>query len=139
MRVIAGRERANLLTQSFGHAAKYNRISTSLSPLEMFFRIQGSCEYSYLLESENSSNRLAEFSFIGFDPKAVFTASGGSVEIKERTGRVLKRTTRDPLLELRRTLEGRGSVDTRFRFAGGAVGYVSYDAVRYWERLPDSR
>jgi len=23
-----------------------------------------------------------------------------------------------------------------FRFAGGAVGYISYDAVRYWEKLP---
>ena len=23
-----------------------------------------------------------------------------------------------------------------FRFIGGAVGYISYDSVRYWERLP---
>src|SRR5712691_2567081 len=134
-----GVKRSNLLAQRFGHSAKYLRVPTTLSPLELFSRIQGSCDYSYLLESENSSNRLAEFSFIGFDPIAVFTAAGGSVEIRERTGRVVKRKTRDPLLELRRTLEGRGSVDTRFRFAGGAVGYVSYDAVRYWERLPDSR
>lgn len=139
MVAVARHERSSLLAQSFGHAAKYNRISTSLSPLELFSRIQGRCEYSYLLESENSSNRLAEFSFIGFDPIAVFTAAGGSVEIRERTGRVVRRKTRDPLLELRRTLDGRRSVDTRFRFAGGAVGYVSYDAVRYWERLPDSR
>jgi len=139
MAAVARRERSNLLAQSFGHAAKYSRISTSLSPLELFSRIQGRCEYSYLLESENSSNRLAEFSFIGFDPIAVFTAAGGSVEIRDRTGKVMKRRSRDPLLDLRRTLEGRGSVDTRFRFVGGAVGYVSYDAVRYWERLPDPR
>src|SRR5712691_6763276 len=134
-----GVKRSNLLAQRFGHSAKYTRVPSTLSPVEMFSRIQGRCEYSYLLESENSSNRLAEFSFIGFAPIAVFTAASGSVEIRERTGRVVKRKTRDPLLELRRTLEGRGSVDTRFRFAGGAVGYVSYDAVRYWERLPDPR
>jgi anthranilate synthase component I len=26
---------------------------------------------------------------------------------------------------------------TKFRFIGGAVGYISYDAVRYWEKLPE--
>ena len=134
-----GVKRSNLLAQRFGHSAKYLRVPTILSPVEMFSRIQGRCEYSYLLESENSSNRLAEFSFIGFDPVAVFTAAGGSVEIRDRSGKVEKRRSRDPLLDLRRTLEGRSRVDTSFRFAGGGVGYVSYDAVRYWERLPDSR
>jgi len=138
MVAVTKHERSNLLAQSFGHAANYHRIPTTLSPLEMFSRIQGRCHYSYLLESENSSNRLAEFSFIGFDPIAIFSAGGGSVEIMERGGKVARKRTRDPLLALRRALDGRGSVDTRFRFAGGAVGYVSYDAVRYWERLPES-
>jgi anthranilate synthase component 1 len=27
----------------------------------------------------------------------------------------------------------------RFRFIGGAVGYISYDAVRYWEKLPQNK
>jgi anthranilate synthase component 1 len=26
--------------------------------------------------------------------------------------------------------------DGRFRYIGGAVGYINYDAVRFWERLP---
>src|SRR3972149_3694385 len=26
-----------------------------------------------------------------------------------------------------------------FRLVGGAVGYISYDAVRYWEKLPQPK
>src|SRR5690606_27389941 len=26
--------------------------------------------------------------------------------------------------------------DDRFRYIGGAVGYINYDAVRFWEKLP---
>jgi anthranilate synthase component 1 len=29
-------------------------------------------------------------------------------------------------------------LNNAFRLSGGAVGYVAYDAVRYWERLPSS-
>ena len=28
--------------------------------------------------------------------------------------------------------------NSEFRFVGGAVGYISYDAVRYWEHLPEN-
>ena len=46
--------------------------------------------------------------------------------------------TRDPLW-LVRSLVGRLQCREVFpsRFVGGAVGYLSYDAVRYWERLPE--
>ena len=30
----------------------------------------------------------------------------------------------------------RSTANKDFRFAGGAVGFISYDAVRYWEKLP---
>lgn len=31
-----------------------------------------------------------------------------------------------------------GSRSNAFKYVGGAVGYISYDAVRYWEKLPDA-
>jgi anthranilate synthase component 1 len=40
----------------------------------------------------------------------------------------------DPLVQLREVVPKVS--DNRFRYLGGAVGYVSYDAVRFWERLP---
>jgi anthranilate synthase component I len=33
-------------------------------------------------------------------------------------------------------LQNQSQQNTQFRLIGGAVGYVSYDAVRYWEKLP---
>ena len=42
----------------------------------------------------------------------------------------------DPLSVIQQTLQSRTVPDRVFRFVGGAVGYISYDAVRYWERIP---
>lgn len=43
----------------------------------------------------------------------------------------------DPLHVIKRVLQERIVSFKGLRFVGGAVGYFSYDAVRYWERLPD--
>ena len=40
----------------------------------------------------------------------------------------------DPLLQLRGLVPK--IKDDRFRYIGGAVGYISYDATSYWEHLP---
>jgi anthranilate synthase component 1 len=41
----------------------------------------------------------------------------------------------DPLHVLKGFL-GRRLPHGRFKFVGGTVGYISYDAIRYWEKLP---
>src|SRR5262249_9814697 len=74
----------------------------------------------FLFESAERNEELGRFSFIGFDPLAVFN----SAECKG-----------DPLTGLQQTLG-------RFRFVshtdiphfvGGAVGYIGYDVVRFFE------
>ena len=47
--------------------------------------------------------------------------------------------TSDPLNLIEELLKQEAVSNTEFRFAGGAVGYISYDAVRYWEKLPDAK
>ncbi len=49
-------------------------------------------------------------------------------------------TSRDPFLDLEELLERYRAVPSRGlpRFAGGAVGYAAYDAVRYTEHLPNA-
>ena len=37
---------------------------------------------------------------------------------------------------IKKLVEGRAVHNKELRFVGGAVGYISYDAVRYWEKLP---
>ena len=61
----------------------------------------------------------------------------GDAEIhNEKTGEVDREKTSDPLHVLEKLVKGKAIPNSEFRFVGGAVGYISYDAVRYWEKLP---
>ena len=44
--------------------------------------------------------------------------------------------TSDPLHILEKLVKDKALSNSEFRFVGGAVGYISYDAVRCWEKLP---
>src|SRR5207248_339973 len=82
----------------------------------------------------------AEYSFIGFEPQTIVRVKDGDLRTESLDGTSDHLKTEDPLQDLRRLLVAPGSrgLATRspFRFIGGAVGYISYDSVRYWERVP---
>lgn len=81
--------------------------------------------------------KLAQFSFIGFDPKITVQAKNGIAKIhNESTGEEKEEKTNDPLNVIQNLVKQRETANKEFRFAGGAVGYISYDAVRYWEKIP---
>jgi anthranilate synthase component 1 len=61
----------------------------------------------------------------------------GDAEIRnEKTGEIAREKTSKPLHVLEKLVKGKTVPNSQFRFVGGAVGYISYDAVRYWEKLP---
>jgi anthranilate synthase component 1 len=79
---------------------------------------------------------LAQFSFIGFNPRLIMAAKNGRVILQNMgSNEKIGIETNDPLNTLKNLL-GESLPDKRLRFSGGAVGYISYDAVRYWEKLP---
>ena len=80
--------------------------------------------YSYLLESVEGGERLGRYSFIGTNPYKVIT-SGPS----EPAGEI------DPLLPVEEEMSKHQliPVDGLPGFHGGAVGYIAYDAIRYFE------
>jgi anthranilate synthase component 1 len=87
------------------------------------------------LESLIGPEELAEMSVIGFDPKLVITCDSKDFKVKDRTGRILQSSrAEDPLSSIRNLMPKIN--DDRFRYIGGAVGYISYDATRFWEHLP---
>jgi anthranilate synthase component 1 len=82
--------------------------------------------------------KLAEYSFIGFDPHVIVTVKDGKAEVYDRAKdekSVIE--TSDPLLQIKGLLSKFSTAFRNFRFIGGAVGYISYDAIRYWEKLPE--
>ena len=114
---------------------KVEKLSLNVTPQEFFANIKQENEIAFLLESSTGSSRLAEYSFIGFDPVMTFAVIDGKAEVRNRkTGTNERLRTDDPLGLLRRLVPP-DSVSSLFRFTGGAVGYVSYDSVRYMESI----
>lgn len=112
------------------------RFSFANQPFEVFSRIYKKYRYAYLLESMEGSKRLARYSFIGFEPRATLRVSDGELEASINSDDVREEVT-DPLPKIGEFLSEHVSPYRGLRFVGGAVGYVSYDAVRYWEKLPE--
>ncbi|MCE2391200.1 MAG: anthranilate synthase component I [Proteobacteria bacterium] len=114
------------------------------TPVATFLKLDDG-RTSFLFESAEGGKDWGRFSFIGLGARARFAARAGEVEIVRPDG-TLERTplpadrSLDPLDRLRELLAELAPVelDGLPRFAGGAVGYVGYDWVRYVERLPDS-
>ncbi|MCL4355432.1 MAG: anthranilate synthase component I [Thaumarchaeota archaeon] len=112
------------------------RLDIRQPPRELFAKFLSRYENAFLLESASDHSKLAEYSFIGFEPSVLVEAKSGALEVIDTKSGSKERTkTADPLKELRRIVPP-NSVSGLFRFIGGAVGYISYDAVRYWERIP---
>jgi anthranilate synthase component 1 len=112
------------------------------TPVSAFLKV-GDGPYSFLLESVEGGERWARYSYIGLDPAFVVRAHGRAVELLRDGAPPLRQEHPDPLQFLSQCL-GRyhapppdRSAPARFR--GGAVGWLGFDAIRFWERLPDPR
>ena len=105
----------------------YREINADLeTPVSAYLKVARG-PYSFLLESVEGGERIARYSFIGTDPMEVIRTGPG-----EDLGAV------DPLEPVERMLSKYKLADVNYldKFNGGAVGYISYDAVRYFEKLP---
>jgi anthranilate synthase component 1 len=105
------------------------------TPVSAFRKIADG-PYAFLLESVEGGEKWGRFSLLGSRPSLVFVARGERCEI-HRDGKVTP-GTRHPIEELGELLRAHQAVALPGlpRFVGGAVGYLGYDAVRWFERLP---
>ena len=118
------------------HQLKSRKLSFEKSPLEIFSKLYNNYENTYILESIEGPKKLSQYSFIGFDPALTITIKNGEALIRnKRTDDEEKKTVNEPLAVIQETLKNLPSFKEQ-RFIGGAVGYISYDAVRCWEKLP---
>lgn len=106
------------------------------TPVSAFRKIDDG-PYGFLLESVEGGEKWGRYSILGSRPRSVFIARGGKCEIHE-DGRVTP-LAGTPIEELARLMQANQAVPLPGlpRFCGGAVGYLSYDAVRWFEHLPE--
>lgn len=124
---------------SSSHELVFNKkkIDTDRDPFEIFKQIYENYEDVFILESLTGPKELSEFSVIGFDPELTIKCDRRKFQIYQNEKIVYKKQVKDPLLELREILP---LIDEKkLRYIGGAVGYVSYDAIKFWEQLPQKR
>jgi anthranilate synthase component 1 len=103
------------------------------TPVGTFMRIANDAPYAFLLESVEGGERIARYSFLGVDPEMIVRGKGMQTYV-ERDGKtetfptVATEYVRDYFRG--RSLARRPGL---VPFAGGAVGYVGYDAAHWFE------
>ncbi|HEX9677571.1 anthranilate synthase component I family protein [Nitrososphaera sp.] len=113
---------------------KIRKLATADDQFSLFKKIYSLYDHAFILESLIGPKELAEMSVIGFDPEVTVTCDFRSLKVRNRRGRTKKYKVTEPLSQLRKLVPKVS--DSSSRYIGGAVGYISYDAVRFWERLP---
>ncbi|HEX6563390.1 MAG TPA: anthranilate synthase component I [Chthoniobacterales bacterium] len=90
---------------------------------------------TFLFESAETSDHVGRYSFLGSSPRVYFESRGSKIRIEEN-GTVREfETDSDPLAELRKLMDRYSFVEYPGLppFVGGAVGYIGYDVVRFFE------
>jgi len=106
------------------------------TPVSAFFSLGARAERAFLLESVLGGERLARYSFLGRDPVARLEVRGGKVLVQDASGE--REATGGLMAALRERLgPAPADIPDLPRFTGGAVGYLTWDAARLFERLPD--
>ena len=108
-------------------------IADLLTPVSAFLKIAEHSDYAFLLESVEGGEHVARYSFLGKDPFLVLRAQDGKT-VLERAGVITEQS--GPFMSTLRTLMAdfhSSFVPGLPRFTGGAVGYLSYEAARWFE------
>ena len=116
----------------------YREIMADLeTPVSAYMKVSKDQSYAFLLESVEQGE-IGRYSFLGVNPSIIFKSKGNQVTIS-RDGSVETFESDDALSELRKLMEVYTPVEVEGlpAFHGGAVGYMSYDQVRFMETLPD--
>ena len=114
-------------------------LSDNLTPVMAFARLNASAEHAFILESVVGGEKIARYSFLAANPREVFVAKGRHTRILRGDQVVRELDCNDPLAELERVMADYHALHHlpgMPRFLGGAVGYASYDLVRFYEPLP---
>lgn len=102
---------------------------------QIYNKISRNYSNSFLFESLTGPEILAETSVMGFDPKTIIKGYSNKVEVIRKDDDVEIIQTNDPYTELKKLLKKSDMLE--YRYLGGAVGIINYDAIRLVEKIPN--
>ena len=116
-------------------------LADRLTPVSAFEKV-ATGPGSFLLESAEGGERMGRYSFIGNNPFLILRSKGDIATITEgdNVRQLTLQKGRDPLHLLQEIMSQYQYVPDPAlpRFCGGAVGFMAYDIVRFFEDLPDT-
>ena len=127
----------------------YKEISADVdTPVSAYLKLAKDAKYSFLLESVEGEEKIARYSFLATDPEMVIRSKNKNLEIfylkngvglRPTKSKEIRRITDTPLSHIKEILSQYRFVNIPGlpRFCGGMVGYLGYDVVRFFERLPN--
>ena len=106
------------------------------TPVSAFLALAAGEPHAFLLESVEGGEKIGRYTFLGARPYMVMTARGQEITLVR--GRHRERRRGNVFAVLRELLEQHrpAAVPGLPPFTAGAVGFLSYDAVRQLEKLP---
>jgi len=113
------------------------KLNSNKNQFNIFLNIYGFFNTCFIFESLSGPKELAETSIIGFDPPLTIQCNSKNFIILNKKQKIIKVSkVTEPLTQLRSILPKITQTHINYRYIGGAVGYVSYEAIRFWEKLP---
>jgi anthranilate synthase component 1 len=109
------------------------------TPIGLYRKLAGERAGTFLLESAEHGRAWSRYSFVGVRSAAMLTEVDGEVRWFGHAPVGLPEHG-DPLVALRDTVAALHTerLPGLPPLTGGMVGYLSYDVVRHWEKLPDA-
>lgn len=107
------------------------------SPVGAFLRIAGGASHAFLLESIEGGERVARYSFLGANPWMVARGRGTETILEKNGGTEVRH--QNAVDFLREYFRGKKLAQRAglAPLSGGAVGYLGYDAARWFEPVLD--
>ena len=109
-----------------------------LTPVSAFLSFAEKEPYSFLLESVEGGEKIGRYTFLGANPYMRLTSDEGGVVLHR--GKKQEQVAGEAIGVIREMLKQHRPADVPDLppFTAGAVGFVSYDMVRRFERLPET-
>ena len=117
--------------------SKIPLVYTETQPFDVYNKISRNYTHSFLFESLEGPDELAETSIMGFDPELIVTGYFDKITIQNRDGKTETIQTDTPLEEIKKLIKK--TDDMSYRYLGGAVGNIDYDAIRLFENIPGKK
>ena len=107
---------------------RYIQIREKIDFFNLFQKIERNSHNCFIFESLGEEGKFSRYSVIGFDPDHIISARGGNIIFD---GKIFK--AKNPYCSLRKIMP---EASMGKNYTGGLVGYMSYEALNYFEFYP---